>query len=107
MDPRFRYVGFTVNPQLSAFKNLGKSIAVGEAGVGGSYCADTTLRLDSIGSSVPSIPAPKGIKRKWSSIGGSNDQPIGSSLCLRFHQVPQIARGAQALHTLQCLSKRK
>lgn len=84
MDPRFRYVGFTVNPQLSAFKNLGKSIAVGEAGVGGSYCADTTLRLDSIGSSVPSIPAPKGIKRKWSSIGGSNDQPIGSSLSLRL-----------------------
>ncbi|KAK6778866.1 hypothetical protein RDI58_025584 [Solanum bulbocastanum] len=84
MDPRFRYVGLTVNPQLSAFKNLGKSIAVGGAGVGGGYCADNTLRLDSIGSSVPSIPAPKGIKRKWSSIGESNDQPIGSSLCLRL-----------------------
>lgn len=84
MDPRFRYVGFTVNPQLNAFKNLGKSITVGGDRVGGAYCADTTLRLDSIGSSVPSIPAPKGIKRKWSSIGGSNDQQIGSSLCLRL-----------------------
>ncbi|XP_075102527.1 uncharacterized protein LOC107821888 [Nicotiana tabacum] len=82
MDPRFSYVGFTVNPQLNAFKNLGKSVTLGGAGVGGGHCADTTLRLDSIGSSIPSIPSAKGIKRKWSSIGGSADQQIGSSLCL-------------------------
>ncbi|XP_009786033.1 uncharacterized protein [Nicotiana sylvestris] len=71
MDPRFHYLGFAANPFLNASKNLGNSIPIGGAVAEGGYCADTTLRLDSVGSLIPSVHSPKEI-----------DQKIDSSLCL-------------------------
>ncbi|XP_055819596.1 uncharacterized protein LOC129888669 [Solanum dulcamara] len=82
MDPRFHYLGFAANPSLNTSKNLGNSILVGGARAEGGDCADTTLRLDSVGSLMPLVPATKEIKRNWSLIRGSVDQQIGSSLCL-------------------------
>nr|XP_018631783.1 uncharacterized protein LOC104112063 isoform X2 [Nicotiana tomentosiformis] len=71
MDPRLHYLGFAANPSLHASKNLGNSIPIGGAASEGGDCADTTLRLDSVGSLIPSFPAPKEI-----------DQQIDSYLCL-------------------------
>ncbi|XP_057463330.1 uncharacterized protein LOC130753348 [Actinidia eriantha] len=82
MDARHKNLGFAANLTSNAFKYLGKSIQV--RGAGDDYCMDTILRLDSHGSSIPLLSAPKGIKRKWSSIDGYRGQQIGSSLCLRL-----------------------
>nr|GMD97635.1 putative wrky transcription factor 19 [Ipomoea batatas] len=84
MDPRFHSFGFAANLSLNAYNNLGNPIQIGGAGVQGGYCADTTLRLDSLGSLVSSISSPKGIKRKWSLIDGPANEQVGSSLCLRL-----------------------
>lgn len=81
MDSRFHYLGFAVNPSLNTSKSLGDSIRVNGVGAEGGDCADTTLRLDSIGSLMPLIHATKEIKHNWS-FHGSVDQQIGSSLCL-------------------------
>ncbi|GFZ01313.1 hypothetical protein Acr_14g0009480 [Actinidia rufa] len=85
MDARLKKLGFAANPTSNAFKYLGKSIQV--RGAGDDYCMDTILRLDSHGSSIPLLSAdsaPKGIKRKWSSIDRSRGHQVGSSLCLRL-----------------------
>ncbi|KAL0324248.1 UNVERIFIED_CONTAM: hypothetical protein Scaly_2391900 [Sesamum calycinum] len=86
MDARFDNLGFAANPQSNAFKNLCNSIQIGGAGAGAEvvYCADTTLRLDSPGFANPFISAPKGVKRKWSSVGGPVNQQAKSSLGLRL-----------------------
>ncbi|XP_059662263.1 uncharacterized protein LOC132308254 [Cornus florida] len=82
MDTRFKNLCFLTTPSSNAFKNLGTSIQVGGAGDGADYCADTILRLDSPGYSIPFFSASKGTKRKWSLIDGSVDQQFGTSLLL-------------------------
>ncbi|CAN4075908.1 unnamed protein product [Withania somnifera] len=82
MDPRFHYLGFAANPSLNTSKNLGKSILIGGVGAEVGDCADTTLRLDSIGSLMPLVPATREIKCNWSLIRGSADQQSRSDLCL-------------------------
>lgn len=82
MDARFHSQGFAANHASNAFRNLSNSIRVGGAGAGAGYCADTTLRLDSPGSSSSFFSASKGIKRKWSLIDVSMDQQVGLPLCL-------------------------
>lgn len=82
MDPRFDYLGFAANPLLDTSMNLGNSFPVGGAGAEGGDCADTTLRLDSVGSLMPLVPATKEIKHNWSLIRGYVDQQFDSSLCL-------------------------
>ncbi|KAL0312519.1 UNVERIFIED_CONTAM: hypothetical protein Sradi_5651200 [Sesamum radiatum] len=84
MDARFDNLGFAANPQSNAFKNLCNSIQIGGAGAEVVYCADTTLRLDSPGFANPFISAPKGVKRKWSSVSGPVNQQAKSSLGLRL-----------------------
>ncbi|KAL0393620.1 UNVERIFIED_CONTAM: hypothetical protein Slati_4328200 [Sesamum latifolium] len=84
MDARFNNLGFAANPQSNAFKNLCNSIQIGGAGAEVVYCADTTLRLDSPGFANPFISAPKGVKRKWSSVSGPVNQQAKSSLGLRL-----------------------
>ncbi|XP_068308146.1 uncharacterized protein [Pyrus communis] len=80
MDNRLQSLGFAANFSSNAFKIVGNSMQVGEAG--GEYSADTILRLNSPGSSMAYMPSPKGIKRKWSLVGGSLTQHVGSSLAL-------------------------
>ncbi|KAJ6703523.1 F22C12.10 [Salix viminalis] len=80
MDNWIRNPGFAADYPSNAFKILGSSAPVG--GVGTKYSADTVLRLDSPGSSVPYGSSSKGIKRKWNLINGSMGQNAGSSLSL-------------------------
>ncbi|KAJ4711978.1 putative Transcription factor [Melia azedarach] len=80
MDSRFQSLGFAANYSSNAFKTSSISMQVG--GAGAEYSADTILRLDSPGSSIPYMSASKGIKRKWSLIDGSLGQQIGSTLSL-------------------------
>ncbi|PNT45393.1 hypothetical protein POPTR_003G134200v4 [Populus trichocarpa] len=80
MDNRIWNLGFAADYPSNAFKILGSSLSVGAAGT--KYSADTVLRLDSPGSSVPSGFSSKGIKRKWNLINGSMGQNVGSSLSL-------------------------
>uniref|UniRef100_A0A2P2LHK6 WRKY19-like zinc finger domain-containing protein n=1 Tax=Rhizophora mucronata TaxID=61149 RepID=A0A2P2LHK6_RHIMU len=80
MDERFQTLGFTATNPSNVFKVLGSSMQVRGAGAG--YIADTVLRLNSPGSSIPCMPASKGIKRKWNLIDGSECQHAGSSLSL-------------------------
>ncbi|KAK3001810.1 hypothetical protein RJ639_021852 [Escallonia herrerae] len=81
MDARFQNLAFDANPVLNAFKNLG-TVHVGATGSGAGYWADTTLRLDSPSSSVSLLCASQGVKRKWSLIDGSVEQPVGLPLGL-------------------------
>lgn len=80
MDNRFQDLGFGVNYSSNVFKNLGSSMQIG--GTGAEYGTDTSLRLDSPGTSIPYMPTSKGIKRKWSLIDGSIGQQVGSTLSL-------------------------
>ncbi|KAM2938430.1 hypothetical protein FF1_038220 [Malus domestica] len=80
MDNRLQSLGFAANFSSNAFRILGNSMQVG--GAGGEYSTDTILRLNSPGFSMAYMPSPKGIKRKWSSVGGSLTQHVGSSLAL-------------------------
>ncbi|KAJ6326686.1 hypothetical protein OIU78_013719 [Salix suchowensis] len=80
MDNWIRNPGFAADYPSNAFKILGSSAPVG--GVGTKYSADTVLRLDSPGYSVPYGSSSKGIKRKWNLINGSMGQNVGSSLSL-------------------------
>ncbi|XWS48858.1 hypothetical protein CRYUN_Cryun13aG0112800 [Craigia yunnanensis] len=80
MDSRFSNLGFPVNYSSNAFKILGSSMQV--EGTGVPYSADTVLRLDSPGSSIPHMSTSKGIKRKWSLMDGSINEQVGSSLSL-------------------------
>lgn len=84
MDARFHNLGFAANPQLNAFKNLCNSVQIGGSGDEVVYCADTTLRLDSIGFPSPFLSASTGVKRKWSFVNGPENQQVESSLCLRL-----------------------
>ncbi|KAF8379634.1 hypothetical protein HHK36_029076 [Tetracentron sinense] len=79
MDTRFRNLGFTTNPSSNTFKNLSKVMQFG--GVGVDNGADTVLRLDSSGDSLPYFSTSKGTKRNWSAIDGSMAQ-VGSTLVL-------------------------
>ncbi|KAG8375049.1 hypothetical protein BUALT_Bualt10G0059400 [Buddleja alternifolia] len=76
MDSRIYFAG---NLKSNASKNLCKSSQTGGTGAEVVHCADTTLRLDSPGFANPFTSAPKGVKRKWCSMGGSE-----SSLDLRL-----------------------
>ncbi|KAM7531360.1 hypothetical protein LguiB_034770 [Lonicera macranthoides] len=78
MDARFNNLGFAANPVSNAFKNLSNSIH----GSGAGYSADTTLRLDSPGSSISFLSASKGIKRKWGLVDGPMNQQVQLPLCL-------------------------
>ncbi|KAJ8768517.1 hypothetical protein K2173_022612 [Erythroxylum novogranatense] len=80
MADRFQDLGFPANNPPNAFKILGSSIQGGQAGV--ECSADTVLRLNSPGFSVPCISLPKGTKRKWNMINGSKGQHVDSSLSL-------------------------
>ncbi|KAG7036006.1 putative WRKY transcription factor 19 [Cucurbita argyrosperma subsp. argyrosperma] len=75
-DPTLRLFDY----QYASFE-VSLSFQDGKIGAGDS--ADTVLRLDSTGSSVPFRSIPKGMKRKWSSIEKSMGcQSVGSSLSL-------------------------
>ncbi|XP_023532728.1 uncharacterized protein LOC111794808 [Cucurbita pepo subsp. pepo] len=81
MGSNFQNLNFSANYSLNVLNILGKSFQDGKIGAGDS--ADTVLRLDSTGSSVPFRSIPKGMKRKWSSIEKSMGcQSVGSSLSL-------------------------
>lgn len=81
MDARFYTLVSAANPELHALKNLRNSIQIGGTGSEITYCADTTLRLDS-----PSVvtSAPKGVKRKWSIVHGPTNQLVEPSLALHL-----------------------
>lgn len=82
MESRFGHLGFPVNNSANAFKILGSSMQVEGSGVD-YYGTDTMLRLDSPGTSIPSLkPSSRGLKRKWDLIDGCMDQTVGSSLSL-------------------------
>ncbi|XP_022996316.1 uncharacterized protein LOC111491580 [Cucurbita maxima] len=81
MGSNFQNLNFSANSSLNVLNILGKSFQDGKIGAVDS--ADTVLRLDSTGSSVPFRSIPKGMKRKWSSIEKSMGcQSVGSSLSL-------------------------
>ena len=80
MDDRFQNLGFAANYSPNAFKILGNSKQFRVAGA--ESRADTILRLNSPGASVPYMSCSKGTKRKWSSIDPSVCQQVGSSLSL-------------------------
>ncbi|BFG31845.1 hypothetical protein CerSpe_181190 [Prunus speciosa] len=80
MDNRLQNLGFAANFSSNAFNIVGNSMQVG--GAGSESCADTILRLNSPGSSRAYMSSSQGIKRKWSSIGGSLTEHVGSSLSL-------------------------
>nr|GMD10495.1 WRKY transcription factor 19 [Ipomoea batatas] len=106
MDPIFHGLGYAANLSSNAFKHLGNPIQFGgaEAGGVGSYCADTTLRLDSFSSSALSIPSSKGIKRKWSFIDGSINQQAGSSLCLHLGRHSSSSSDSKGSSATGCTS---
>ncbi|XP_045819962.1 hornerin [Trifolium pratense] len=82
MESRFQHLGFPVNNSANAFKILGSSMQV-EQSRADYYGTDTVLRLDSPGSSIPSLkPSSRGTKRKWDFIDGCMSQTVGSSLSL-------------------------
>lgn len=83
MDVRFLNLGFAGNHSANAFKLLGNSMQTEGSGAD-YYGTDTSLRLDSPGSSIPSLmpSSNKGTKRKWDSIDGCMGQRVGSSLSL-------------------------
>jgi len=82
MDNRLRNLGFAADCPSNASKNLGSSMPVGVGVAGTKFSADTVLRLDSLGSSVPYGSPSKGIKRKRNLIDGSMGLNVGSSLSL-------------------------
>ncbi|KAE9597790.1 hypothetical protein Lal_00041483 [Lupinus albus] len=82
MDARFLNLGFAGNHSANAFNVFGNSLQAEGSGAD-CYGTDTSLRLDSHGSSIPSfMPSSKGTKRKWELIDGCMGQRVGSSLSL-------------------------
>ncbi|CAM8941101.1 unnamed protein product [Rhodiola kirilowii] len=69
---------FTDIPSSVAFKNLGNSMQMDGFGV----CYNNILHENISGFSVPFSTAPKGMKRKWTSVGEFAHIDAGSSLCL-------------------------
>lgn len=83
MGSSFQNLNFSANYSLNVIKILGKSSQDGKTGAEDS--ADTSLRLDSTGYSVPCRSISKGMKRKWSLVEKSMDgRLVGSSLSLGF-----------------------
>lgn len=80
MDKRFQNYGFASGYPSNAFKILGSSMQV--RGALAEYSADTSLCLDSPGSSILHGSPLKGTKRKWSFVDGSMNHNVGSSLSL-------------------------
>lgn len=101
MDARFRYSGIPSDPPSNVFKNLRKFIQVQEArdDVGD---INTLLRLDSPVSPIPFLTAPKGTKRKWSSVGGPMAPQEASSLCLRLGHHSSSSSDSKASSATAC-----
>lgn len=102
MDNGFSFFGFAANSSsLNAFESVSRVIKVGPG-----QCMDTTLRLDSPGSSRKHISSPKGIKRKWGD-NGTRGLDKKSSLALGLGHSPSSSDSKGSSATVCTLSSAK